>query len=185
MKGPDGFVQAYNVQIAVDELQLIVGQAVTQETNDKKQLLTMITTIAQQSGDTPPYRRHARTYALFISRQMLTSALSHSAFASVSKGLLISCAAWYSPIGVSSYKHGLMHTHRMVSSSAFAAASSGGNSSFAINSDAKKSGLTSRTATLVVDNTFRISSRHSDPGLICKSDHTEMLSFLTMGFNIV
>ena len=53
MKGPDGFVQAYNVQVAVDELQLIVGQAVTQETNDKKQLLPMITTIAQQSGDTP------------------------------------------------------------------------------------------------------------------------------------
>jgi transposase len=53
MKGPDGFVQAYNVQVAVDELQLIVGQAVTQETNDKKQLLPMITTIEQQSGDTP------------------------------------------------------------------------------------------------------------------------------------
>jgi transposase len=53
MKGPDGFVQAYNVQVAVDELQLIVGQAVTQETNDKKQLLPMITTITQQSGATP------------------------------------------------------------------------------------------------------------------------------------
>jgi hypothetical protein len=53
MKGPDGFVQAYNVQAAVDELQLIVGHAVTQETNDKKQLMPMITTIAQQSGDTP------------------------------------------------------------------------------------------------------------------------------------
>jgi hypothetical protein len=53
MKGPDGFVQAYNVQVAVDELQLIVGQAVTQETNDKKQLLPMISTIEQQSGDTP------------------------------------------------------------------------------------------------------------------------------------
>ena len=53
MKSPDGFVQAYNVQVAVDELQLIVGQAVTQETNDKKQLMPMITTIAQQSGDTP------------------------------------------------------------------------------------------------------------------------------------
>ena len=53
MKGPDGFVQAYNVQVAVDELQLIVGQAVTQDTNDKKQLLPMITTIEQQSGDTP------------------------------------------------------------------------------------------------------------------------------------
>jgi transposase len=53
MHSPDGFVQAYNVQIAVDELQLIVGQAVTQDTNDKQQLLPMITTIAQQSGDTP------------------------------------------------------------------------------------------------------------------------------------
>ena len=53
MKGPDGFVQAYNVQIAVDGLQLIVGQAVTQETNDKKQLMPMITTIEQQLGDTP------------------------------------------------------------------------------------------------------------------------------------
>jgi transposase len=53
MKGPDGFVQAYNVQVAVDELQLIVGQAVTQETNDKKQLLPMITAIEEQSGETP------------------------------------------------------------------------------------------------------------------------------------
>lgn len=53
MKGPDGFVQAYNVQVAVDELQLIVGQAVTQETNDKKQLMPMITTIEQQAGATP------------------------------------------------------------------------------------------------------------------------------------
>jgi hypothetical protein len=53
MKGPDGFVQAYNVQVAVDELQLIVGQAVTQETNDKQQLMPMITTIEQQSSDRP------------------------------------------------------------------------------------------------------------------------------------
>jgi transposase len=53
MKGPDGFVQAYNVQVAVDDLQLIVGQAVTQDTNDKRQLLPMIVTIARQSGDTP------------------------------------------------------------------------------------------------------------------------------------
>jgi len=53
MKGPDGFVQAYNVQVAVDELQLIVGHAVTQQTNDKKQLMPMITTIEQQSGGAP------------------------------------------------------------------------------------------------------------------------------------
>ena len=53
MKGPDGFVQAYNVQVAVNAQQLIVGQAVTQDTNDKKQLVPMITTIEQQSGATP------------------------------------------------------------------------------------------------------------------------------------
>jgi transposase len=53
MKGPDGFVQAYNAQIAVDERQLIVGQAVTQETNDKKQLIPMIGTIEQQADYTP------------------------------------------------------------------------------------------------------------------------------------
>jgi hypothetical protein len=53
MKGPHGFVQAYNVQVAVDEFQLIVGQAVTQETNDKKQLMPMLTTIAAQAGERP------------------------------------------------------------------------------------------------------------------------------------
>lgn len=53
MKGPDGFVQAYNAQVAVNEDQLIIGQAVTQETNDKKQLMPMITIIEKQSGITP------------------------------------------------------------------------------------------------------------------------------------
>jgi hypothetical protein len=53
MKGPDGFVQAYNAQVAVDALQLIVGQAVTQETNDKQQLMPMVRTIEQQSGEQP------------------------------------------------------------------------------------------------------------------------------------
>jgi transposase len=53
MKGPDGFLQAYNAQVAVNEDQLIIGQAVTQETNDKQQLMPMITTIEEQSGVTP------------------------------------------------------------------------------------------------------------------------------------
>src|ERR1700730_2282744 len=53
MKGPDGFVQAYNVQVAVNDVQLIVGQAVTQETNDKQQLMPMITAIEEQSGHRP------------------------------------------------------------------------------------------------------------------------------------
>jgi transposase len=55
MKGPDGFVQAYNTQIAVDEQQLIIGQTVTQETNDKKQLMPMVTIVEAQSGITPTH----------------------------------------------------------------------------------------------------------------------------------
>jgi transposase len=51
MKGPDSFVQAYNAQIAVEPvLQLIVGQALTQQRNDKKQLLPMIAAVKQQTG---------------------------------------------------------------------------------------------------------------------------------------
>jgi transposase len=51
MKGPDGFLQAYNAQIAVEPaLQLIVAQAVTQQANDKQQLLPMIDKVKQQSG---------------------------------------------------------------------------------------------------------------------------------------
>jgi Transposase DDE domain len=54
MKGADGFVQAYNAQIAVEEgSQLIVGQAVTQAANDKEQLPAMVETIEQQSGEVP------------------------------------------------------------------------------------------------------------------------------------
>jgi Transposase DDE domain/Transposase domain (DUF772) len=53
MMSPHGFVQAYNAQVAVNELQLIVGQAVTQETNDKQQLMPMVTRIAQQAGAAP------------------------------------------------------------------------------------------------------------------------------------
>ena len=53
MKGPDGFVQAYNAQAAVDDRHFIVGQAVTQACNDKQQLVPMIATITQQSGEAP------------------------------------------------------------------------------------------------------------------------------------
>ena len=52
--GPDGYVQGYNAQVAVDAMQqLIVGQAVTQDTNDKQQLVPMVTTIQDQAGQTP------------------------------------------------------------------------------------------------------------------------------------
>ena len=54
MKGPDGFVQAYNAQAAVEPLlQLIVGQTVTDATNDKEQLLPVLEAVEQQSGQRP------------------------------------------------------------------------------------------------------------------------------------
>jgi len=54
MKGADGFVQAYNAQAAVEpDLQLIVGQTVTQAANDKEQLLPMVEAIQRQSGQRP------------------------------------------------------------------------------------------------------------------------------------
>src|SRR5712692_11916033 len=54
MKGADGFVQGYNAQAAVEpKLLLIVGQSVTEATNDKKQLIPMVELIEQQSGQSP------------------------------------------------------------------------------------------------------------------------------------
>jgi transposase len=54
MKGSDGFLQGYNCQIAVEEnFQLIVGQAVTQEANDKEQLKPMVEAIQEQAGHKP------------------------------------------------------------------------------------------------------------------------------------
>jgi len=53
-KGPDGFVQGYNTQIAVEPaFQLIVGQTVTQAANDKQQLVPLIEAIQEQSGQRP------------------------------------------------------------------------------------------------------------------------------------
>jgi transposase len=53
-KGPDGFVQGYNTQIAVEPtFQLIVGQTVTQVANDKQQLVPLIEAIQEQSGQRP------------------------------------------------------------------------------------------------------------------------------------
>ena len=54
MKGPDGFVQGYNTQVAVEPLfQLIVGQTVTQAANDKQQVVPLIEAIQEQSGQKP------------------------------------------------------------------------------------------------------------------------------------
>jgi len=54
MKGADGFVQAYNAQIAVEpDFQLIVGQQVTQAANDKQQMQPLVEVIQEQSGQKP------------------------------------------------------------------------------------------------------------------------------------
>jgi len=54
MKSHEGFVQAYNGQIAVEpEFQLIVGQLVTQAGNDKEQMRPMIEAVEEQSGQRP------------------------------------------------------------------------------------------------------------------------------------
>ena len=54
MKGADGFLQGYNAQAAVEPtLQLIVGQAVTDATNDKRQLMPMLEIMEAQSGQRP------------------------------------------------------------------------------------------------------------------------------------
>lgn len=51
MKTRDGFVQGYNGQLAVDaSSQVIVAQAVTNETNDAKQLAPMVARIKQNTG---------------------------------------------------------------------------------------------------------------------------------------
>ena len=54
MQGPDGFLQGFNVPIAVEPvLQLIVGQAVPQQANDKRQRLPMLHTVQAQAGQKP------------------------------------------------------------------------------------------------------------------------------------
>jgi transposase len=54
LKGPDGFLQGYNTQIAVEPVfQLIVGQTVTQAANDKRQMVPLIEAIEEQSGQKP------------------------------------------------------------------------------------------------------------------------------------
>ena len=54
MPGAEGIVQGFNAQAAVEPtLQLIVGQRVTQASNDKQQLTPMVETIKQQAGQRP------------------------------------------------------------------------------------------------------------------------------------
>ena len=54
MKGPDGFLQGYNAQIAVDEEhQVIVGQAVTNQPPDVEHLVPMLERVGENLGELP------------------------------------------------------------------------------------------------------------------------------------
>ena len=54
MKGAHGFVQACNAQVAVEpNFELIVGQLVTQDANDKQQMQPVVEAIREQSGQKP------------------------------------------------------------------------------------------------------------------------------------
>src|SRR6202049_4691091 len=54
LPGADGFVQAYNAQIAVEpDFQWIVGQRVTQAANDKQQLQPTLEALGEQAGQKP------------------------------------------------------------------------------------------------------------------------------------
>ena len=54
MPGADGIVQAYNAQAAVEPtMQLIVGQLVTQASNDKQQMQPLVEAIGKQSQQRP------------------------------------------------------------------------------------------------------------------------------------
>jgi transposase len=64
------FMQAYNAQAAVDShAQIIVAAAVTQEANDKKQLLPMLEQVAQNMGRKP---EHATADAGYFSEAAVT-----------------------------------------------------------------------------------------------------------------
>jgi len=54
MKGPDGFVQAYTAQVAVEApSQLMVGPLGTQAANDQQQRVPMLETVVAQAGEAP------------------------------------------------------------------------------------------------------------------------------------
>lgn len=56
MPGADGFVQAYNAQLAVEpDLQWIVGQRVTQACHDKQQLVPTLEAVREQAGQKPQW----------------------------------------------------------------------------------------------------------------------------------
>ena len=54
MPGADGFVQAYNAQVAVEpDFQWIVGQGVCQDSNDKQQMQPLVEAVGEQAGQKP------------------------------------------------------------------------------------------------------------------------------------
>ena len=68
MKSKDGFVQAFNAQAAVDaEAQVIVAQGVTQDANDRRQLVPMTDAIQTNLGRKP--EQLSAKFRLLLGRQ--------------------------------------------------------------------------------------------------------------------
>jgi transposase len=54
MKGPDGFIQAYNAQVAVDaKAQIIVAHRLTNNASDQDALLVLLDVVAANTGEMP------------------------------------------------------------------------------------------------------------------------------------
>jgi len=86
LPGADGIVQGYNAQAAVEpELLLIVGQTVTQASNDKRQLKPMVELIEQQSGQRPAAILADNGYCSEANLEFLASANTPEGFIATGK----------------------------------------------------------------------------------------------------
>src|ERR1700691_1787181 len=86
MKGADGIVQGYNAQAAVEpEMLLIVGQTVTEASNDKRQLQPMVELIEQQSGQRPEAILADNGYCSEANLEFLASADRREGFIATGK----------------------------------------------------------------------------------------------------
>jgi hypothetical protein len=127
------------------------------------------------AGGLSVLRAMGRVAALRIFCAIFTSSSSCSNGLNAARGLAGLFAAWYAAMVVSPYRLYLTAAQRMVSPSSSAACSSGGSSSLAMKSDARKSGLTRSTSTLASDTACRISSRHLLPPCMRVSSQIVML----------
>ena len=118
------------------------------------------------AGELAGLRMMGRVAASRICWAIFTSSSSCSQALKADNGLAGLFAAWYAAMAVSPWRLCLTATQRMVSPPSSAAFSSGGSSSLAMKSEARKGGVTRSTATLAIARACRISSRHWLPAWI-------------------